>query len=526
MDNLPREEALAKNIIIFSDGTGQDGGVHAEQRMSNIYKMYRACRVSPETTIDPKDQVAYYDPGLGTETTATGMIGRVRWAQKTLASVSGRGITTNIVDCYEFLINHYKPGDRIFLFGFSRGAYTVRSIANLLMLCGVPARHGEQSLQRFRKSIRDIAHEAVHVVLEHGAGHPRDKFEDERLELARRFRATYRAGHESGEAHRSNAAPYFIGVFDTVAALGVKGALAIAIKVSLVVGAGVLAAVLSFVPSLAIAGILFLLGIAFWWSVLVLVAVTAVLGGSLMLWRQRRSIRKVIQDFPNPGDRPSHLAEWKGEHFDRLLSRFVGYARSANAIDETREDFARVPWGPTAEMQQERNGIPTFKQIWFAGNHSDIGGSYPEVESRLSDVALQWMIEEAVEIPDGLKIGPVLVHGDHLAGTPKVGLPLQLFPAADGLQHCEVAGMQDLLDGRIPRWLRRFTIGLGWKSGPRLINKEAIVHPTVEERFRLDEVLQCAGSGAYRPAALKEHVKFCGYFRNKAASDSKFIATN
>ena len=86
--------------------------------------------------------------------------------------------------------------------------------------------------------------------------------------------------------------------------------------------------------------------------------------------------------------------------------------------------------------------------------------------------------------------------------------------------------MQDLLDGRIPRWLRRFTIGLGWKSGPRLINKEAIVHPTVEERFRLDEVLQCAGSGAYRPAALKEHVKFCGYFRNKAASDSKFIATN
>lgn len=87
------------------------------------------------------------------------------------------------------------------------------------------------------------------------------------------------------------------------------------------------------------------------------------------------------------------------------------------------------------------------------------------------------MIEEAVEIPDGLKIGPVLVHGDHLAGTPKVGLPLQLFPAADGLQHCEVAGMQDLLDGRIPRWLRRFTIGLGWKSGPRLINKEAIVQP-------------------------------------------------
>jgi len=505
---------LAKNIVIFSDGTGQDGGVRAEQRMSNIYKMYRASRVSPETAIDPRDQVAFYDPGLGTETTATGMTGLVRWTQKTMASVSGRGITTNIAECYEFLINHYQPGDRIFLFGFSRGAYTVRSIANLLMLCGVPTRQGEQPLQRFRKSIRDIAHEAVHDVLEHGAGHPRARFEDERLELARRFRAEYGADHEAGEAHRSNAAPYFIGVFDTVAALGVKGALAIAIKVSLVIGAGVLAAVLCVVPSLAIGGILFLLGFAFWWSALALVAAAALLGGAFMFWRQRKSVRKVIKDFPNPGDRSTHLAEWKGEHFDRLLSRFVGFARSANAIDETREDFARVAWGPTAEMETERNGTPTFKQIWFAGNHSDIGGSYPETESRLSDVALGWMIEEAVEVPDGLKIGPVMVRGNRLAGTSEVGIPLQLFPAADGLQHCEVAGMQDFLGGRLPGWLRRFTAGLGWKAAARPIPKDAIVHPTVEERFRLEAVLQCAGSGAYRPAALKEHVKFSSYYVN------------
>ena len=398
-----------------------------------------------------------------------------------------------------------------------------RSIANLLMLCGVPTRQGDRPLQRFRKSIRDIAHEAVHDVLEHGAGHPRARFEDERLELARRFRAEYGADHESAEAHRSNAAPYFIGVFDTVAALGVKGALAIAIKVSLVTGAGVLAAVLSTIPSLAIAGILFLFGFAFWWSVLALVAAAALLGGAFMFWCQRRSVRKVIKDFPNLGDRSTHLAEWKGEHFDRLLSRFVGYARSANAIDETREDFARVAWGPTAEMETDRNGIPTFKQIWFAGNHSDIGGSYPETESRLSDVALGWMIEEAVGVPDGLKIGPVMVRGHRLTGTSEVGIALQLFPAADGLQHCEVAGMQDLLDGRLPGWLRRFTTGLGWNAAARPIPKDAIVHPTVEERFRLDEVSQCAGLGAYRPAALKGHVKFSRFYDN-AATDGQFNA--
>jgi Uncharacterized alpha/beta hydrolase domain (DUF2235) len=63
----------------------------------------------------------------------------------------------NIADCYEFIINHYEPGDRIFLCGFSRGAYTVRSVANLLMLCGVPTRIGEGPLPRFRKADRDIA---------------------------------------------------------------------------------------------------------------------------------------------------------------------------------------------------------------------------------------------------------------------------------------------------------------------------------------------------------------------------------
>lgn len=110
---------MSKNIVVFSDGTGQDGGVRAEQRMSNVYKLYRASRVGPESPINPKAQVSFYDPGLGTETTATGMTDVVRRVQKLLASVSGTGITTNIADCYEFIINHYQPGDRIFLFGLA-----------------------------------------------------------------------------------------------------------------------------------------------------------------------------------------------------------------------------------------------------------------------------------------------------------------------------------------------------------------------------------------------------------------------
>lgn len=102
----------------------------------------------------------------------------------------------------------------------------------------------------------------------------------------------------------------------------------------------------------------------------------------------------------------------------------MGYARSANAIDETRADFDRVGWG-SAGTVRTRVGVEPHPllQLWFAGNHSDVGGSYPEVQSRLSDIALQWMIEQAISIPDGLKIGPVFANGNKIQSTGDVGEP-------------------------------------------------------------------------------------------------------
>src|SRR5437870_2591404 len=63
-------------------------------------------------------------------------------------------------------------------------------------------------------------------------------------------------------------------------------------------------------------------------------------------------------------------------------------------------------WGDPGSTRpdQDANGIITFQQFWFAGNHSDIGGSYPENESRLSDISLKWMTQAAETIPSGLKI--------------------------------------------------------------------------------------------------------------------------
>lgn len=79
--------------------------------------------------------------------------------------------------------------------------------------------------------MREIAERAVLRIAEHGAGHPRERYETEREELARRFRIE----HGSDLGGEANAAPYFIGVFDTVASLGAKGPLRVFLGIVLAV---------------------------------------------------------------------------------------------------------------------------------------------------------------------------------------------------------------------------------------------------------------------------------------------------
>lgn len=84
------------------------------------------------------------------------------------------------------------------------------------------------------------------------------------------------------------------------------------------------------------------------------------------------------------------------------------------SIDENRADFARVPWGGSHNKGPQRpDEYPDwFQQVWFAGNHPEIGGSYPENEARLSDISLGWMVHAARNLPGdkpsdgfGIKVG-------------------------------------------------------------------------------------------------------------------------
>lgn len=107
---------MPKNIVVLSDGTGQDGGKGHD---SNVYKLFRMLEDRTE------NQIVYYDEGLGTET------------QKLSGMAFGAGIDKNILQCYRFIFDHYQAGDKIFLFGFSRGAATVRSLASFIHYFGM-----------------------------------------------------------------------------------------------------------------------------------------------------------------------------------------------------------------------------------------------------------------------------------------------------------------------------------------------------------------------------------------------------
>ncbi|MFY9735742.1 MAG: DUF2235 domain-containing protein, partial [Rhodoplanes sp.] len=91
---------MAKNILIFSDGTGQAGGLRPDQRLTNIYKLYRATRTGPDSPIDPAKQIAFYDPGLGSgEQSGPFWSHPVTSIRKLLSSGFGTGFTRNVADC-------------------------------------------------------------------------------------------------------------------------------------------------------------------------------------------------------------------------------------------------------------------------------------------------------------------------------------------------------------------------------------------------------------------------------------------
>jgi uncharacterized protein (DUF2235 family) len=134
---------MAKNIIICSDGTGNSG---IKDRGTNVFKLFEAVDLNGHRTDPNLDaQIALYDDGVGTESFLP---------LKLLGGAFGWGLARNVRNLYMSLVRVYDPGDRIFLFGFSRGAFTVRTLAGLIARCGVLDREKLPDTDTLRSTVR------------------------------------------------------------------------------------------------------------------------------------------------------------------------------------------------------------------------------------------------------------------------------------------------------------------------------------------------------------------------------------
>jgi uncharacterized protein (DUF2235 family) len=262
---------MARNLVICCDGTANEYG----DRNSNVVKLYSALRRGSA------EQLTFYDPGVGTFSVNSPLNLVARGFLRLLGLGFGLGITENILDAYTFTMQNYREGDRIFLFGFSRGAYTARAVAALIHKCGQLGRDNHNllpyAMRIFKRELRKPIYEG--------------------------FRETF-----------ARPVPiHFLGLWDTVTTVG--------------------------------------------W-----------------VWN------------------PVHLQF-------TTFNPSVATVRHAVAIDERRAFYRQNLWS-----QDRSNAGQDVKQVWFAGVHSDVGGSYPESESGLSKITLEWMLVEAIQ--HGLLVDP------------------------------------------------------------------------------------------------------------------------
>ena len=179
--HYPRGNNMSKRIVICADGTWNRPEKDLKKDFpTNILKIARA--IKPHDKEGTPQQV-FYDWGLGS------------YHDEATAGTTGKGIQKNIMDGYRYIVQNYSPGDELFLFGFSRGAYTVRGLCGLINNCGIikrpDARLIQQAFDHYKRS--DSAYKP-------------------QGEKSIRFRKRH--------AHSSNEVG-FLGVFDTVGALGI-----------------------------------------------------------------------------------------------------------------------------------------------------------------------------------------------------------------------------------------------------------------------------------------------------------------
>ena len=279
-----------KTIVICCDGTGNsDTGV-----ASNVKRL-------SDFLLNDSTQVTTYHRGVGTARRAAGESRLTYWPRHIMELAFGDGIDETLAELYGWLSSTHERNDRVFLFGFSRGAFTLRALAGMVHLFGLPEPNQGAT--------------PADVVRWYAGSEARIIAERRRLGLPPTFgpceidhAAMDPDVRESAGRHARPCTIDFMGLWDTVKAYG--------------------------------------------W----------VIPKSFPALRHNTSVRTV---------------------------------RHAVALDERRALFQMTGWA-SAHID--------VKEVWFAGDHSDVGGGHKKGNSPLADASLRWMLGEARAA--GLHLGP------------------------------------------------------------------------------------------------------------------------
>jgi len=308
VDNSHDREA--RSLIVCCDGTGNIWRPGSEK--TNVAKLFAALEKSDR-------QIAYYDPGVGTpdgalEGDEDGGLSKRDIARRVGGLAWGDGVWENVAQGYEFLMDNYRSGDRIYLFGFSRGAFTVRAVSGMLHLFGLLQPHHKNLIPSLLRVYRSQEKKK-----KNGKMSARQATADEfKNQFAVQFRNNI---HGIPEDDPFLVPIHFIGVWDTVESVGVA----------------------------------------------------EFLGGKI-------------------SSEPTVKPEFK-------------HVRHALALDEIR-----WPFKPREYIETNLPPGTTFKQVWFRGAHSDVGGSYKD-DQGLSNTTWHWMVREAFD--KGLRLPTEVLEKQH-----------------------------------------------------------------------------------------------------------------
>ena len=352
---------MPKKIVVCCDGTGNEFGT----RKSNVVKLYKMLACDDQ-------QIGFYHPGVGTMGARAALTGIGKWWTKVIGLAFGYGISDNVADAYQFLMRNYEAGDEVYLFGFSRGAYTARCLCGMLHAVGLLTKGNEAQIPY---AIRLLKSKPIDFA------------------VAADFKKTF----------SRECTPHFVGLWDTVSSVG--------------------------------------------WV-----------------------YNAVRFPFTTAASNPDF----------RLV-------RHAVSIDERRAFFRQNLFGKPRDPKQD------VQEVWFAGVHSDVGGSYPEEESQLSQIALRWMVCEAEAA--NLAVDPIR-KAEILGGK----LPYVAPDPASKNQHESLTGSWWIaefwpkivhVETSPGTWGKSLHLNLGRR---RFIAPGVVVHNSVETRLQ-------AGIG-YKPANL------------------------